>query len=159
MNGYSLLQSPMGLNTHHNLRKANREGAKNKWALAKFRGGGVHSGASFRWPKRKGKKSVGGQHLSKKGGYWLASRQSLGQVSPRPGNYHRARFRKGPQRRAPQGQTYGFVANMEPKKSRGDSLWRTTKGKGKVGDNARRKALAVGPASTISCGAHWFLRP
>lgn len=44
---------------------------------------------------------------------------------------------------APQRQTDRFVANVDPRKSLPDSLRPTVKWKGKVGDNARRKALAV----------------
>lgn len=42
--------------------------------------GPVRLVAGSRWPKRKGKISVGGQHLAKKGGWRLTSRQLLGPV-------------------------------------------------------------------------------
>lgn len=44
---------------------------------------------------------------------------------------------------APQRQTDRFVANVDPRRSLPDSPRPTVKWKGKVGDNARRKALAV----------------
>lgn len=59
-------------NTHHNLKRSKPRGAKKKkkkkWILAKFLqnlgcGAADHSVEGCRWPNRKGKKSVGGQHL------------------------------------------------------------------------------------------------
>lgn len=101
--------------------------------------------------KRKGKKFIGGQHLAKQGGRRLASGRAWGKCVLGPEIYRgvpQARARKEPQERAPQGLTDCSVATVEPRMGRGDLLCgEPRKGKGKVGDNARREALAVGPAA------------
>lgn len=89
--------------------------------------------AGSRWPKRKGKISVGDQHLAKKGGWRLTNQGNCWGQCPRPENLLRGSGKQGGLREElPRGQTDRFGSNVEPRRSRDDSLrGGTWKGKGK----------------------------